>query len=400
MKLFYFSPRDLRKNRADCIHIMKTCKVFYDLGWEIVIITPKVFRKENRKKLNELYILYGFEKNYFKIIELPTLIIEDLHGNFFYTLNYQFQISIASFFYLAYLLLFNKIKKNDVIYSKSYSISASFILLKKLIRKKIDMVFEKPDILLKLIHKFVLKNTNIIIVINEFIKKEISNYYPDKKENIVKIDFPSMYDDFESYLNYDMVELRKELNIEEKSIVMYAGKIFPESKEISYILKAAGMLKNVSFYFVGLRNEFNSYFSKLKENLNLYNIKFINYLSLTDFFKYLLISDILVSYYDSFDKLSVDQRVPSKSSLYILTSKPIIFADLPSMRELWDDSQVYFVKPDSPELLAETIIKIFENPIEAKEKAKRCLEFAKRNTYRSSYNKIANEILKIVEKNY
>jgi len=108
--------------------------------------------------------------------------------------------------------------------------------------------------------------------------------------------------------------------------------------------------------------------------------------------KYIKSADILVSYYDSFDYYSVTQRVPAKSSLYLAANKPIIFADLPCLREWFTDEMVYFVSPDRPDLLAMKIEYIFNNYREALKKGQECVEFAKRNTYENAYKEVCKFI--------
>ena len=36
----------MRKNRADPVHTMHSCRVFSELGWDVTLLTPRVFRKE------------------------------------------------------------------------------------------------------------------------------------------------------------------------------------------------------------------------------------------------------------------------------------------------------------------------------------------------------------------
>jgi len=92
-----------------------------------------------------------------------------------------------------------------------------------------------------------------------------------------------------------------------------------------------------------------------------------------------------VSYYDTKDPMSVTQRSPGKLTLYACTGRPVISADLPSMRELLNEDEAFFVPPDNPDALASTIQSILDNPAEASRRGANCLEYAKRSDYVTRY---------------
>lgn len=58
---------------------------------------------------------------------------------------------------------------------------------------------------------------------------------------------------------------------------------------------------------------------------------------------------------------------PLKLFTYMAGAKPIVSSDLPSLREILDDSSCCFVAPDNAQALAEGIIKVLSNDVYAKQ---------------------------------
>jgi hypothetical protein len=127
-RLLYLSPRDMRKNKADALHIMRTCEAFKENGFNVTLITPRVYRREYKYRFNEIWDLYGIRNKLFPIIELPTLFFENRTK----VLSKQIQLFIMHFLYMLFLIATLNLKKNTLIYSKSYVSTIPYILMKRL----------------------------------------------------------------------------------------------------------------------------------------------------------------------------------------------------------------------------------------------------------------------------
>lgn len=68
---------------------------------------------------------------------------------------------------------------------------------------------------------------------------------------------------------------------------------------------------------------------------------------------------------------SVNFTSPIKLYEYLASGCPIVASDLPSIREIVDDSVVLFSKPDDPQSLADAIRRVFDNPPAARACAER-----------------------------
>ncbi len=386
MRLYYISPRDVRKNRADPVHIMKSCNEFSKNGFDVTLVTPRVSRKENVKK-KEIWSLYNLDKN-FKIVELSTYLKDETPS-----IIVRFQKFAFFLGYYIYLLLFKNLNKNSILYSKCYISILPAILLKKVRILRSKIFFEAAAFVEhKWSHRFNALNNDGIVVFNNYIKLKYLKSYGIPERKIYKANFPSQFEDFSKVIisgkNY-----RTELGLSRSdSIAMYTGKISPKMKEIHYILEAAKNIPEVKFIFVGLKDDFKSCFYEILSKQNLRNVKFYGFQPLDRFFKYVSCADILLSYYDTDDKLSVNQRASAKAGVYVCAGKPIIFADLPSTREIFSEDMAFFVPPDKPKLLSEKIKYILNDTIEASRKSEKSLKFAKKNTYSKSYKGISDFI--------
>ena len=162
-RMYYLSPRDVRKNRADPVHIMMSCKAFSDHGLDVCLVAPRVWRKGWHVKLSEIWPLYNIEPN-FRIKELPTFVVEGTLLD--RTLRIQ-QICFA-FLYFTWLAISDWFRSNSqsesLIYSKCYSTVVAPLLVRKFLRTKWFVAFEKPDFnKTKSLHRFVCRSVDAVV---------------------------------------------------------------------------------------------------------------------------------------------------------------------------------------------------------------------------------------------
>jgi len=388
MKLYYVLSRDVRKNRAVAVDTMKVCGEFAKNGFDVKLVTPRTYRLEYRKRKDEIWALYNLSTR-FPIVELPTCLWDNMP-----TLLFQMQLFPAFLLYYLYLLLRGRIDSETILYSTAHVSYVPAVLLRKMGLLKCKLVFMKYDFNSeKKVHKFVAKSVDGIVVINEYLRGKVVTEYGVANTSVFKAGFPSLYEEMQALLGFTTEQARRNLGLSASDkIALYAGKMGPDSLEIRYILSAAKLLPDVKFVLIGVRDIFREYFESFKTQNGLHNVEFIGFQPLPRLQLYLRAATVLVSYYDSFDPLSPYQRVPAKAGIYFAANKPLVFADLPSLREWCDDSLVFFAQPDKPEILADKIHYIITHPAEAELKASRCLEFARKNTYTTAYREVSRFI--------
>jgi len=364
---------------------MKVCNEFAKNGFEVKLVTPRYFRLEYRKSKDEIWSLYNLSTK-FPIVELPSVLWDNMP-------TFLLRIQLFPLFLLYYLygIWRGRIDSETVLYSTAHVSYVPAVLLRKIGLLKCKLVFMKYDFdSEKIIHKFVAQSVDGLLVTNEYLRERVVKEYGVAESTVFRVGFPSLYEEMQPLLRLTTEEARQTLGLGvSDKIVMYSGKISPALLEIRYILSAATLLPDLKLVFVGVRDSDRKDFERFKEENHLSNVEFIGFQPLSQLQLYLRAADVLVSYYDSFDPLSSNQRVPAKAGIYFAANKPLVFADLPSLREWWNDSLVFFAPPDRPELLADKINYIITHPAEGELKASLCLEFAKHNTYGRAYREVS-----------
>ena len=382
----------MRKNRSDAVHIMFTCKAFAENGCEVELVTPRVFRKEYKVEKNGIWKLYGIEPT-FKIKELRTFILDHYRGVMPAAERIQKFIGFMIYFVVR-LPSMNRCK--TILYSKCYISILPAILLKRLGLLRSKIIFEKAEFFRhKRVHRFVCENIDGIVTINKFIKNHLTSDYKLAARKCFKKSYSSL--PLNRYSEeIDIPRIRRKLGLDlDSKYVVYGGKVTINRRENLYLLEAAETLPDVKFILIGGVKETIDYYRGYCAKKNLKNVVFPGFLPLADFYDYLGASDILVSYYDAFDKAAIEQRVPGKMTIYLWMKKPIILADLPGTREWWSDKEVFFVPPDRSDLLAEKMKYILTNPKEAELKASACYRYAKTNSRKKCYGEILEFIKKL-----
>lgn len=383
-RLYYLSPRDVRKNRADAVHVMKSCDSFANLGFDVTLVTPRVTRPGTRVPLDQAFSLYGLSPQ-FAVRELPTVLTD---GSSMANSRLQKLVTTAAYFIKERLA--GRLDASAIIYAKCYAAVAPVLLLRRSGVIKAPVIFEKADFAPdNRWHRFCTRESDGIICINDYIRTNVMNHYGIPAERVYRLGFTTQHPEIQRYLASDRVPDRASLGLPTTgSLVMYAGKVSPEMREIQYILEAARAVPERQFVLVGVRDDFRPWFEEYARQHGMKNLTLAGFQPLERFYAYVRCADVLLSYYDTLDPLSSTQRAPGKAGVYLSFGKPVIMADLPSLREWWTDEQIFFVPPDQPALLAERIRYIFDHPEEASARAAQALAFARENTYASVFARL------------
>ena len=102
-------------------------------------------------------------------------------------------------------------------------------------------------------------------------------------------------------------------------------------------------------------------------------------------------ADVLVLPNSNREKLSRAYTSPMKLFEYMASGRPIVASDVPSLREILDETNCYFFTPDDPESLAQVVITTINNP-EAQKKADK----ARKDVEKYSWDKRAVAIMEFM----
>jgi len=74
------------------------------------------------------------------------------------------------------------------------------------------------------------------------------------------------------------------------------------------------------------------------------------------------------------------------------SSRPIVASDIPSIREIVDETMVFFAKPDDPRSFADAVQRAFSNPAEAARRAERSRQEVRKYTWGARAKKILGNL--------
>jgi len=341
MKIIYLANVRMPTEKAHGIQISKMCEAFGNTGIELELVLPWRFNKMKE----DIFNYYGV-KNNFKIKKIFSLDLIPLNipKICFWIQSLSFSISV--FFYLLFSTKGGSAfggKKTDIIYSRD-----SFLLFLLSFFKKnlICEIHTFPNNFF--LHKKVFKKAKNIIVITKGLKDSLIKKDIDKNKVLVAPDGV----DLEKFnINISKIEARKKLNLPlDKKIVMYIG-LFDEWKGHNALLQASKLFdKETILAMIGGTKE---QVKKLKKEYQ--NVIFLGYLPYTDLPVNQKAADVLVIPNSGKIAISKYYTSPLKLFSHMVSKRPIIASDLPSLREVLNKNNAILVKPDIAKDLAKGI---------------------------------------------
>jgi glycosyltransferase involved in cell wall biosynthesis len=327
---------------------------------------------ENREKLESLNLSNISQK----LIVIPLFFKrykeQALHGKSFWSFCYT-SLFVSPLSYLRAFLLALKFPKSDSIYIRDHKSLVGFYL---------GSIFTKAGYFFELhnytfgkkrasdfLYRRIMKKAEFIIACSEFTKRDwIENGIPEEK--IFVLPSGVNLEDLDG-INKDKNQLRNELGLApDKKIITYSGALF-ENKGIEEILYCASRYEDYLFLFIGgVQKQIEKYQSYIQSQFQkkLSNVIFTGYLKHDRIGLYLKASDILLAPYPK--KGYTEYHLSSIKLIEYMASKaPVIASDLPSIREVFSEEEVTFVRPDDREDLHEKIKLVFDDYEKAKRKA-------------------------------
>ncbi len=160
----------------------------------------------------------------------------------------------------------------------------------------------------------------------------------------------------------DIFYPRETLNIDMSKYpftVYFHGSFIP-LQGVDCIIKAAKLLEKEDIQFNILGNgQTYSEIRKLVDGLKLKNLNFINRVEYDKLPEHINKSDICLGIFGNTEKAK--RVIPNKVYECAAMKKPIITADTPAIRELFNEKDMVLIKPD-PENLVSAIINLKNNP--------------------------------------
>ncbi len=337
MKLYYIANIGLPSVWAHSIQVMKMCEAFSAEGLEVELITGM-----KRLGEEEIFSFYNV-KNKFKISKISYYDLTEKGAG-----KLNFFIRTISFLISAKLYL--RGKKYDILYCRTHLAGLFFY----------DYYLEVHDLpaKIKYWHKLAFKKAIKIIVLTKFLKQGLIEAGVAGEKIVVAADAVDL-DEFKVDAPPD--ETRRSLSLPpNKKIIAYCGNItFHEWKGVDVLSKALKYLpKEVYGLLIGGQE------TKIKELKKLFNGENLILTGQIDYRKvplYLAAADVLVLPNKKGNVNSEYYTSPLKLFEYMASRKPIVASDLPSIREVLNETNAILVEPDNARALADGIKSVLDN---------------------------------------
>lgn len=371
-KLLYIANVRMPTEKAHGIQIAKMCEAFADAGAEVELILPW---RLNRMK-GDLFHYYGVKKN-FSVKRLLTLDLLWLP----FLKPLWFLIQSVSFTKMVWWHGFLTHRWADAaVYTREPWIAA-FPPKSKSVMFEIHRLPEKTHWLLAR----AIKNAGRFVVISEGLKQDLVKMGASERESLVA---PDAADLAQFDVNMSQKEAREQVGLPlDKQIVMYTGHLY-DWKGVHTLLDAASMCPEKLFVFVGGTTEDAKKFEKKAEEKGAKNILLIKHTAHRNIPRYLKAADLLVLPNSGKEMISARYTSPLKLFEYMAARRPIVASELPSIREILNESTATFFTPDNGQTLTNAINFVFAHAEESAQKADRAFELVKEFTWQKRATRI------------
>lgn len=365
MKMLYIANMRIPTEKAHSIQAMQMCAAFAGLKFEVELVAPRRFNKIK----SDPFEYYGIERS-FKITKLPCLDLIPWLGHLgLWVETASFQLSLFFYFLL---------KKSDVVYTRDKS-----CLLPALFKKNVFFeahTFPKNYFL----YSFWVKRARGVITITGGLA-ELFWAKGIKPEKVLAA--PDGVDLEKFTADKDQAQCREKLGLPfSKKIVLYTGHLY-SWKGVDVLAEASEFLPDgVEVYFVGGTSEDAE---KFKVQNSKFKVSVIGQRPHPEIPYWLAAADVLVLPNSGKEEISRTWTSPLKMFEYMAAQKPIVASDLPSLREVLNESNAVLVKPDDALALAQGIKAILENEPLAQSIAKSAFQAVQKYTWQARAQKIS-----------
>lgn len=375
MKLIYLANVRIPTEKAHGRQIMKMGEAFAEAGAEVELVVPWRFSKIK----DNPFSFYNVRKK-FKITKIFSLDLVNFGKIGFWAQIMSFLVSAK--IYLAF-------KDYDILYTREQLAGLFF--------NKFVLELHSLPGNISGIHKKIWAKAKCLVVLTNFIKDGLVEGGISANKILIA---PDGVDLKEFDISVTKDRARKKFGLPtEKIILGYTGslKTMGMDKGISDILKALKIILNdrqdVLFLAIGGNKEDINYYKEMAKNLGVEkNISLIPRVGVKELAEYQKACDILLMPFP-YKKHYAFYMSPIKMFEYMVSQRPIITSDLPAVREILNETNAFFVKPDNPESLAKGIREVLQNRALADKILKKAYRDIKEYTWRNRAINIIKFIL-------
>ncbi len=323
-KIIYVANVRLPTEKAHGVQIMNTCHAFAKAGREVELIYAN--RENNIKQ--DIFEYYNLSKlSNFKLTGIKTIGIHKPYyiGNLLQNIQFIFKLQV--YFILNYGLFFYK---KFIIYSRD-----EFIIF-SLLGKAEYLFWETHEGHNNFFTKIILRFISGLVCISGGLKQ----FYRDKISDEKILVAHDAVNAEEFFVEIEKVAARKEFGIaQDKKIVMYVGKLDKEKGADTFADASVFTASEVQYVAVGE--------GSVKKTLP--NIVYLPQTPYSALHRLLKAADVLVIPNSGKDLVHAKYTSPMKLFAYLASGVPIVSSDIPAIRDVADESVMWFFEPDNAE---------------------------------------------------
>lgn len=382
MQLIYISHLRFPSEKTHSWFAMRTCEEFARGGMQVELWIP---RRSNKKFAGvDPFEHHGVERN-FVIRRIPAIdLIETLGGDFSYFLmRVTFQLS-ASLYCLWRLMRRGAAIPRPIFYFHDLRDAFLFSFFRCPMFLEIHDFYKSS---VALLNRLALSRMKGLIVTNRLKIAALTKDFGISEERILHQ--PNAVDIEKFEISLKREDARRRLGLPtDKRLIVYTGGLFAW-KGIDTLFEAAQFFSgNEMVYFVGGTDEDIQRFNAKCQTSNIKNVVIIGRRPHEEIPFWLRAADILVLPNSAKFPESKYETSPVKLFEYMASGRPIVASDLPSLRDVVDDSMVWFCEPDNPKALADAIHAVLDNPEEVAKRSKKAQEEAEKYTWERRFKYI------------
>jgi len=344
MKILYIANVRMPTEKAHGVQIMSMCESFAHVGADVELIVP------TRKTAitDDPFAYYGLQKNF----KLTFLYVPDTVS--WGKVGFLFQ---HVFFSVRAVLYMWQVKGVDIIYSRDP------LVLGLLGSHRKVAVWEVHDGSKSLVLRWCARRISKIVAISEGLRMYWSGQGINRDNIIVAPDGVDLKQ-FEYPESKESARARLGLRVDKK-IALYIGRL-DGWKGVNTLCETVQYLSpNIQVVIIGGEPE---QVMKFKEKYP--TVTFLGYHPYRELADNQVTADVLVLPNTGKSETAAKFTSPLKLFTYMVSGVPIVATDLPSTREILDDTLAYFVPSDDAEAMAKGIEEALSDP-EASAKAVR-----------------------------
>lgn len=381
MKLLYIANQRLPTEKAYGRQIAKMCESFADLGIEVELVAPL----RGSSPADDLFGYYSVKRNF----KFTHILSPDWYWPGFLD---KLAFGIKNFISARKLVKYALSSSRQVVYSRDelpiYFLSlrgAYCVYEAHKFSKSFNFIYAR------------FKNAGLkIITISHGLKKEFVKIGFNSENILVASDGVDEIKIREQATNpTSKKEAREQLGLRfDSKIIVYTGSLY-EWKGIYTLADAAKILKREALAIVvgGNNNSDQRNFENYLKQKNIKNLKITGFIQdgkMRDLYR--LAADAVILPNSSKEKISEVYTSPLKLFSYMALRRPIVASDLPSIREVLNESNAVLVRPDDPEELAAGVMRVLADP----ELARRLSDNAFADVRNYTWQKRAQNILEFI----